>query len=262
MMLSVDNSLVITLSSYVDNFGTFQKVMCLLTAFLKTYFVWVNLLLTVFLIFHFFFFAVLLKDIRRYEVIYVMFSVIFPMLFVWVPFINNNYGPVGNYCWIKNKNSDGTKYQEGLIEQYTLLYGPVGLFLIICIPVAFIVTLVLAWKGCCQKISDDNEPLINRHYKQHKKALMELLPLLAYPAIFFCFNAFIIGRRVYDYVSPVVNYKLALGQAYFLTLWGILTSAALLFHIVVHFSVKIRTQTSHIEREPRTGENRTVNYTT
>ena len=260
-LLSLDNTLVITLISKLGKFDSFQDAMCKMTAVMKTYFVWINLLFTVFLTLHFFFYAVFLKDIRRYEVFYIFFSVISPLLFVWVPFTTETYGKVGAFCWIINQKDDGSNHKNGVIEQYTLLYGPCYLFLTVCIILAVIVVLALTCKGCGgPKDKDDREPLVDQKQK-HKKAVIELLPLLAYPVIFFCFNLFVIGRRIHDIKGSNPNFQLALAHAFIMTSWGILSSAALLTHIIAMRCIKKSRRHEPDDIHLRTGENRTNKYT-
>ena len=53
-------------------------------------------------------------------------SIITPLLFVWIPFINDTYCQTGAWCWITNWKRDQAdkKLTIGEIEQYSLLYGP------------------------------------------------------------------------------------------------------------------------------------------
>ena len=267
MLLSVDNILVIFLTTYFERFVTLQRIVCLLTAVLKTYFVWINLLLTIVLTLHFFLLAVCFKNFKKLEIFYVLNSVIFPLFFVWVPFINNNYGKVGAFCWIRSETDDGQSNKEGVIEQYTLLYGPCYLFLIIAIIVSILVVALLIWRGNCGRgVSNEEEPLIGWTRTKHKNALIELTPLLSYPIIFFVFNLFVIGRRIYDYIVPNANFKLALAHAVIMTSWGVLSSIALLSHMIVIRYVRKRKGRELSNRRERTnnvctGENKTVRYT-
>ena len=49
------------------------------------YLLWVKLLFTICLSFHFFGLAVCLKDFRKFELVHVLFSIICPLLFAWIP---------------------------------------------------------------------------------------------------------------------------------------------------------------------------------
>ena len=241
MLVSLDDILVITLTSYVSGeHSAFHHVMCQLTGFLLTYFIWMKLLFTSSLIVHLFSLAVCLKNLKHLEIGYVLFSALFPLLFAWVPFINDGYGSAGGWCWIKARNSDCSQYKEGIIEQYTLWYGPCYLFLATTIIAAVIVFLVLIFRGCGNNRSLESESLLNQSNRKNRKALIEVLPLLAYPTIFFFFNLFAIAHRTYNALSSKRNYELAITHACVNALWGVLSSLALLIHMLLARYLKKR----------------------
>lgn len=233
MLISVNDFLVITLTSYVfKQHHSFHHVMCLLTGFLLTYFIWMKLLFTTILIFHLFSLAVCLKDFKRFEIHYVLFSILFPLTFTWIPFINHNYGPAGGWCWIKDYNDDCTHNKEGIIEQYVLFYGPWYLCLVFGVIAASAVLFVLVRKGCLRNDTEsESEPLLRQNNQQHKKALMEVSPLLTYPLIFFLFNIFAMTHRIYNAISEYPNFALTLMHSFVNAIWGTLSSIALLIHL-------------------------------
>ena len=80
------------------------------------------------------------------------------MLFTWVPFVHNDHGETGVWCYVRDKAGVCTSefYLEGFIEQFTLWYGPLFVCLTIIIIVAtIIIVLVLLWRN---RIGTDDSP--------------------------------------------------------------------------------------------------------
>ena len=225
-------------------------IYCKAKAFFNVYILWVNLLFTISLTFHLFYLAVFLKNLEKMELFYVLFSTLFPLLFSWIPFIHNNYGVTGAWCWIRNwKGNCATQnYLEGIIEQFTLWYGPLFVCLTISIIATIIIVLVLLWRVCKAK-SDVNQPLLKSKYK---KALHELLPLLAYPAIFNCLSLFSLVHRIYDAATPFTSFKLALAHSITISLLGLFSSTVLILHVVI---VRFHRRVSSVKRDQWTWGN-------
>ena len=271
MLISVNDMISLSLSSYILKHNeNFHHGMCLLTGVLLTYFIWLKLIFTMTLTMHLFLLAICLKDFKRFEIHSIVFSALFPLSFVWVPFVTNDYGPAGGWCWIKDRNSDGSHSKDGEIEQYTIYYGPSYLGLLFTIIAAGAVILVLCWRGCCQQCnssSSEIEPLLAQKHIKHRKALIEIIPLLAYPAIFFLFNAFAMVHRIFNALQKCPNYDLALTHSLVNALWGTLSSFALLLHILITRCLKKETKRQFLKNpapttQHRTGEGLTTNYTT
>ena len=168
--------------------------LCETVGFLTLYFSWVRLLFTAWLVVHLFCQAVLHKDPQRdhkcYEVLCVVISFMFPLLFTWIPFVNKDYGPAGAWCWIKNWNNNCIDNLSivGIAEQFVLWHGP-AMFFSVVESIAIIV-IVLRLLFCYQPSNvptGSARPLMElpRNLAQkRRKALNELLPLLAYPILF------------------------------------------------------------------------------
>ena len=235
MIFSAVLILVLSLLDY-DGDEMYYKVMCNTTAFLIEYSVWMKLLFTMCLNFHLFCLAVCLRNFQNLEVAYILFSTLFPLLFSWIPFIHNSYGVAGAWCWIRDwkDNCAAQNYLEGIIEQFVLWYGPLFVSLTVSVLAVFVIVIVLIWRAYVHKISIENEPLLERqgHYK-NKKALKQLLPLLAYPVVFYLLALFPISDRIYQAISPHASFELALAHAFNISLWGFFSSLVLLIHIIV-----------------------------
>ena len=248
LFFSIAEILSLTLLNY--NGDTFDQISCKIDAFLIEYLLWVKLLFTICLSFHFFGLAVCLKDFRKFELAYVLFSIICPLLFTWIPFIHNSYDIAGAWCWIRNwKDNCATRhYIEGITEQFVLWYGPLFFFLTITVIGVFIMVAVLAWRACKKNTSNsENEALLmNQQRSQHKKALKELLPLLAYPVLFYVLCLFPLINRIYDAISNNGNYFLAIAQCVTNASWGFFSSLALLAHLfLIRSQKKNREQAVH-----------------
>lgn len=175
--------------NYDHNLKVYRPL-CMMTGFLLEYAVWVKLMIMLCLTFHLFCFAVCYTNFNRLELVYVLISVFSPLLCSWIPFIHRVYGEAGAWCWIQNWKGDcaDRKLPDGEIEEYALFYGPAFVGLTIAALAVVILVVILAWRAYCQSNSkpvDDTTPLVST--EQRKKALREILPLVAYPLLFIVF---------------------------------------------------------------------------
>ena len=86
---------------------------CEIIGFFFAYFLWVKLMFMSWVVLHLFCFSVFYKDLQNLEILFVCVSVLFPLLFLWAPFISGKeyggvpvYGSAGAWCWIKNWRND------------------------------------------------------------------------------------------------------------------------------------------------------------
>ena len=240
LCLSAVEASYLTLLNY--NGDIYYQIACKTTAFLVEYFLWIKLLFTICLIFHLFCLAVCLKNFRRLEIGYVLFSILFPLLYTWIPFIHNSFGVAPAWCWIRDWKDDCAtqKYLEGIIEQFVLWYGPLFVSLTLSVVAVFTILIVLAQRAYTNK-NPELECLIENHERnQNKKAMKELLPLLAYPVIFYILALFSLINRVYSAISSNASFELALVHSITTSLWGFCSSWALIIHILVMRLLKKR----------------------
>ena len=229
------NLLHIVFASYIlQGHHSVNHVICLSIGFLFTYFLWINLLFTVIIMFHFISLTVCLKNLKHLEVYYVVFSLLIPLVFLWIPFVNNSYGLNTNgVCWIIDTNTDCTTNTVGIIEQYTLWIGPCCFILAINVLAAVIVVIVLLCRGYCNGKESDREPLLAHHTSQHKKAVMELIPLLMYPAIYLFYAIFNTALQVMKNEHLKSRYYIEQIYSAVIPSWGMLSSIVLLLHVAV-----------------------------
>ena len=110
---------------------------------------WVILLLTCWITLHLLILAVFKHNFAHltYERGGVLICFIVPAALSVVPFIpfkgHSMYGLAGAWCWIKLTDKHCKEYVEGIIEQFTLWYGPVMLFIVLNFIVMLVVMVVL-----------------------------------------------------------------------------------------------------------------------
>eukprot|EP00731_Ephydatia_muelleri_P035961 Em0185g1a len=99
---------------------------CTAIGFLGVYTEWTKLLFTMWVTFHLFCFAVLHKNLKKLEVLYVVTSLLVPALIAILPLVTHTYGlnSDGNACYIYANTS------VAFIERLALWDGPAMLMLI------------------------------------------------------------------------------------------------------------------------------------
>ena len=232
-------ALELSVIDYYQNVEAYEQV-CKFVAFLTLYTVWTKLLFMSWINLHLFSITVFYKSIfERFEKFFILFGIFFPALFVWVPFADDAYGMAGSWCWIKdwNNNCIDAKFVIGEVEQFTLFYGPAIVASLANIVVIF---MIICFLGCYSKCKDDGEiALIHVETgRKRRKALKELLPLLAYPIMFCIILVPPLYARIYD-VTVTKNDSIAdtasvsLSAAVFMPMWSLLPGLALIAHICV-----------------------------
>lgn len=192
------------------------------------------------LTFHLFLFAVFFKNFQRLELVYVLSSILIPLLHGWIPFIHNSYGMSGAWCWIRGWEDDcmTKKYEEGIIEVFALWYGPVIIALALN-SLGIVVIIITMLCRAYQQVKSESDKLLSREKEQKRKALRQLLPLLAYPVLFFLLMLIPFAHRIYDAAAHGISYPLTLAHAVANPCWGLLSGLALIAHIFSVYYHKI-----------------------
>ena len=80
------------------------------------------------------------RKINKLEIAILASVFALPLLYVWIPFITNSYGPSGNFCWFRDKNcSEHSSCTAGLWEEIwlsTVPFGFVGFLLLLLFTVS------------------------------------------------------------------------------------------------------------------------------
>ena len=236
---------ILTLSLLNYNGDEYYQIACKVDAFLAEYTVWVKLLFTLCVSFHFFCLTVCLRNFENFEAAYILISVLLPLLFTWIPFIDDLYGLAGAWCWIKvwKDNCASHHSLEGTIEQFTLWYGPLFVSLTVVLVGFLIIPVSLAWRKSQRKTNSENERLLMKEKDlEIKEAIKRLLPLLAYPAIFYVLALFPLINRIYSAVSNYASYDLAVAHASTQSSWSFFSGLALIIHMLLIRKMIMRKQ--------------------
>lgn len=167
-----------------------RGILCKVLGFFTMYTLWMNLMFTAWMTFHLFCFAVCFKNLRKMEPFYVVFSLVAPSVMALVPLPTNSYGVDGN-CWIQFKTMNGstcTPSKTGIIEEFTLWVGP-ALVLLILESIALVVMVTILTCRVCRK----GGVMI----RSQRTALVQVLPLAAYPMTLCVLVVLIIAFRIH-----------------------------------------------------------------
>ena len=214
-------------------------LVCIASGFLLEYCLWMKLLFVVCLTFHLFCFAVLTKNLRKLEPFYIAISTIFPVVPACIPLATSSYGTAGVWCWIPDEkvsqNCTTESYKTGLIEQYALWLGPVTVALALdnIAVIAMFVTLLCRACNRKRRSGDESRYLLglSQRLDPNKEAFRQMLPLLAYPVIFFSLNLMPLVRRIYEVSAHKNSFVMALLHAILGPSWGFFAGLALITHV-------------------------------
>ena len=89
---------------------------CIAIAFTIQYCVWMKLCFTFWVTFHLFSYAVCYRNLKRLELLYVLTSLIIPMIVSVIPLATGSYGLAGSWCWIRTCTGSSAEKYAGLVE--------------------------------------------------------------------------------------------------------------------------------------------------
>ncbi|PIK35738.1 putative cyclic AMP receptor-like protein A isoform X2 [Apostichopus japonicus] len=185
--------LYLTIAAFFSSIGHLmaavkpESPVCSFEAFWLTFSDWAVLLWVLIITINLFMNAVYVKETEKYEVIYSVIAWGFSLFMACLPFIGDNYGPAGAWCWI----------QEGSdVWRFVIWYIP----LFITIGVLFVLYLMIIYKVNRQdgrwvgSYNPDNE--------RQRQILKEYIrPLKAYPLIFLLLSIFPLINRMQNAFS-------------------------------------------------------------
>ena len=230
--LSWDASIVLSFSEFSDPYSVFYHVMCKLVAFLLVFSMLMKLMFTLWLTFHLFCYVVFFKNLKRLEWLYITSSVFLPLLMSVIPFIHNNYGVAGVWCFVREEKDDCTSNRDGIIEIFALFYGPIVVSLILSVLAIVIMIVVMVRRAYVNSNTQlEKEPLVSSR-STAKTLVKQLLPLLAYPIIFFTLVLIPVVDRLVDVAAKHRNYGLILAHGIAAPVMGFFAGLALFVHIL------------------------------
>lgn len=232
-----------------------EMTVCKAAGFLLEYGLWVKLMFTLGLTFYLFCYSVLHKDFKKFEVIHILISIFFPLLFTWIPFVRDTYGLAGAWCWIKNWNNNNPSNHSsiGEIEQIVLLYGPAMVCLSVAAIVVIVIIVVLLRRayGYSNYTPNDEQttPLLSQNREAYKRVFKQVLPLIAYPilSVALYIPAFI--NRLIGTLCNCVSFYSFMWSAISLPALSLFAGLTLIIHIVVLKCVNNR-QTNTVYHSP------------
>ena len=190
---------------------------------------WMKLLFTMWVTFHLFCFAVLHKNLKKLEVLYVVTSLLVPAVIAVVPLTTHTYGlsPLHSYCSIYSSNGSD---HIPLYERLAIWDIPAMVILTVASIGMVVMVINLAYrKTCCCK--SRYEPITEGD--QFQKAVKQLLPLAAFPILFF---VFILPQVIFHISldeSPTPPMALRISAYIFASLWSMASGITLIIHLCV-----------------------------
>ena len=197
---------------------------CTAIGFLGVYTEWTKLLFTMWVTFHLFCFAVLHKNLKKLEVLYVVTSLLVPALIAIVPLITHTYGlsPGSNTCYIYANTS------VEFVERLSLWDGQAMLMLIAASTAMVVMVKILASQV---RRRSKYEPITDGD--QFTKALKQLLSLAAFPMLFFIFEIPVFILHVYTFQYSTPNEGIVVSAEICFALWSMASGATVIIHISV-----------------------------
>ena len=198
---------------------------CVAIGWFNMYAQWTKLLFTMWVTFHLFCFAVLHKNLKRLEALYVVTSLVVPAVIACVPLTNHSYASSG-ICYISGPANDS--HHVVLIEKVALWNAPAMIILLAASTAMIIMVIKLASSRSQLHVYEpitDGDTFVT--------ALKQLLPLVVFPVLFFIF---IIPQLVYDIYTarnPDEYPMLLIVISVFTPMWTFSSGVALLVHISV-----------------------------
>ena len=206
--------------------------LCVPLAFLEEYVLWVKIAFTCWITFYLFTLTVCSCNPSQkwQEIVYVSVSVLLPLPFACVPFVTNSYGLAGAWCWIKATDDDCNALVAGVAEQFALTFVPLLVITAFDIPAIVVIVCIL----CKRAWSYDREhrnPLLPK--QNHRAALKEVLPLIAYPITFHVLSFVAMANRTERAITGQSPISLMYAQSIIDPGWGLLASITMLIHLCV-----------------------------
>eukprot|EP00731_Ephydatia_muelleri_P013171 Em0007g481a len=209
--------------NYDDAPNIYGRV-CTALGLLQVYTESTKLFFTVSVAFHLFCFAVLHKNLKKLEVMYVVTSLLIPALIAIVPLVTHAYGlsPGGNICYIYANTS------VAFIERLALWDGP-AMLMLIAVSTAMVAMVIKLASQVCRR--SKYEPITDGD--QFWKALKQLLPLATFPLMFFIFEIPVFLYHVYTTQHSTPNEGMFIADVVCFPLWSASSGATVIIHISV-----------------------------
>ena len=206
--------------------GRLQSVSCVAVGYLFLMAALMKVCFGSWITFHLFCFAVLLKNMKKLEPLYVVSSILIPIAISSIPLTTKSYGPSGEWCMVQPKRC-GANYAAGEIELLAVWFGPAVVLLVLqCIAM---LTIIITVYYRAHRTSGENV----FGCELNNIAFRQLLPLVAYPMLFCILITPPLIERVYAFASPTQNYGLLILLTICIPAWSFSAGVTLIVHITV-----------------------------
>lgn len=158
---------------------------------------WIEMLALCCLTFNVFLNAVLDRWLTKLEAIYICLPYLLPLLWVWIPYVNQSFGNGEAWCDIRPVETDCSSYMFGTILRFSLWYGPLYALSLIMLIAAIVAAYMLQrnsklWYGLHDLLSEQKAIMLKR----------EVCPLLWYPVLYNILNVFSVANQIDVAVNP------------------------------------------------------------
>ena len=208
---------------------------CNAIGWLVVYTQWMKLLFTMWVTFHLFCFVVFYKNLKKFEVLYVVTSLLVPAVIASVPLITHSYAiNLDRLCYIK---------QNELVERIVLWYAPSIVILLALIIAMVVMATKLLRKVCGRRLR--YEALTDRN--QFWMAFKQLIPLAAFPILFLLFILPVVIMEVIDARSSTIPVEaLSTSDVLFISLWSLTSGLTLIVHITLARCLETKRRRNHV----------------
>ena len=227
-----------------------------------------KIMLTAWIILHLFLLSVFHKNMKRFEPLYLVSSVIVAFAVLIAGLVTSlrtddsmdmdtNYTTI---AFINNSNSSLGEFQSGQI----ILTSVVAVILLLSSGLVITMATIL----CCRAYKRKNS-IVPDHEKQHRKVLYEMMPLLAYPILLMLLSVPVEILAYYDVLWYTSGHKYSttfraadsIASTIMVAVASIACSCALIIHVLVVLCIKKRKKFT-IQLNSANGERITINETT
>lgn len=173
------------------------------------------------------------------ETWYVLVPALVPLVFIWIPFMHDAYGLAGAWCWIRQRDDNCSQLTAGLVEQYTLWYGPLFVLCFVDAVIISAILVILCKKACSRETPD----------QIYMSTLKENAPLMIYPIFYQILNCVAVAQRIHESVTSQTSYALWMMHATIPPLWGLIFATAYILYLII-WKLSNRATNSPSERSP------------
>ena len=241
LLMATVQTLQVVFINYNESPSVYRRV-CVAIGWFMMYAEWTKLSFAAWVTFHLFCFGVLHKNLKKLEALYVVTSLLVPALIAVVPLITNSYGlsADGTVCYVYANQS------TAFVERLAIWDVPAMFILLVASTAMVVMVMKLAcrvrWRSKSERIADGD---------QFEKAIKQLLPLAAFPILFFLFEIPVLIFRIYVAKYTKAREALLISTIVFFSLWSFTSGATLLVHISVTqwYYRKRKSKSTKLQRE-------------